>query len=241
MQWVVVVQSLSCVRLFATPWTAAHQPFLSFTISRSLLKLLSIELVMPSNHLILCHPFLPFPSIFPNIRIFSNESAFRIRWPKYWSFSFSICPSSEYSGLISFRIERAKDQYLQQRGWGRHISGLNLRRGSGMLSPYNDASVLGTHVPLLRYFLLDFSQDWAPQHILREVGQCRLCSAMDQKSLTSGCTEKGSPPVYLTRSQGRHQTHIQPYCAAFNYERCKMMHYKTWKLLYTNFQSLNIV
>ena len=99
------VQSLSCVRLFATPWTAACQASLSFTISWSLLKLMSTESVMPSNCLILCCPLSLLPSIFPSIRVFSNESALRIRWPKYWSFSFSVCPSNEYSGLISFRID----------------------------------------------------------------------------------------------------------------------------------------
>ena len=88
-----------------TPWTAAHQASLSFTISQSLLKLMSIESVMPSNHLILCRPLLLLPSIFPSIRICSNELALSIRWPKYWSFSFSISPSKEYSGLISFRID----------------------------------------------------------------------------------------------------------------------------------------
>ena len=98
------VQSLSRIRLFATPWTAVHQAPLSSTISRSLLKYMSIESVMPSNHLILCGPLLLLPSIFPSIRDFSNESALHIRWPKYWSFSFSISSSSEYSGLISFRI-----------------------------------------------------------------------------------------------------------------------------------------
>ena len=94
------VQSLSCVRLFATPWTAARQASLSITNSQSLLKLMSIESVMQSNHLILCHPLLLLPSIFPSIRDFSNESALRIRWPKHWSFSFSISPSNEYSGLL---------------------------------------------------------------------------------------------------------------------------------------------
>ena len=94
-------QSFSHVRLFATPWTA----FLSIINSQSLLKLMSISSVMPSNHLILCHPFLLLPSIFPSIRVFSNELALRIRWPKYWSFSFSISPSNEYSGLISFRMD----------------------------------------------------------------------------------------------------------------------------------------
>ena len=98
-----LVQSLSRVRLFATPWTAAHQASLSITNSQSLLKLMSIELVMPSNHLILCRPLLLLPSIFPSLRVFSIESVLLIRWPKYWSFSFSISPSNEYSGLFSFR------------------------------------------------------------------------------------------------------------------------------------------
>ena len=100
-----LVQSLSHVRLFATPWTQALQASLSITNSRSLLKLMSIELAMPSNHLILCHPLLLLPSIFPSSRVFSNESFLCIRWPKYWSFSFSISPSNEYSGLISLRID----------------------------------------------------------------------------------------------------------------------------------------
>ena len=98
-------QSLSCVWLFVNPWAAARQVSLSITNSWSLLKLMSIELVMPSNHLIICHPLLLLYSIFPSIRVFSNESAVCIRWPKYWSFSFSISPSNEYSGLISFRID----------------------------------------------------------------------------------------------------------------------------------------
>ena len=88
-----------------TPWTAAHQASLSFTNSRSLLKLMSIASVMPSNHRILCHPLLLLPSVFPSIRVFSNESVLHIRWPKYWSFSFSISPSNEYSGLISLKID----------------------------------------------------------------------------------------------------------------------------------------
>ena len=96
--------SLSCVCLFLTPWTAAHQASLSIMISWSLSKFMSIELVMPSNHLILCHPLLLLPSVFPSNRVFSNELAVRIRWPTYWS--FSISPSNEYSGLISFRIDR---------------------------------------------------------------------------------------------------------------------------------------
>ena len=97
-----IVQSLGCVQLFVIPWIAVLQASLSFTISRSLLKLMSIESVMPSNHLVLCHPLLLLPSIFPSFRVFSNESIVCIKWPKYWSFSFS--PSSDYSGLISFRI-----------------------------------------------------------------------------------------------------------------------------------------
>ena len=98
-------RSLQSCQLFATLWTAAHQASLSITNSQSLLKLISIELVMPSNHLILCHPLVLLSSIFPSIRIFSSESVLRIRWPKLWSFSFSISPSNEYSGLISFRMD----------------------------------------------------------------------------------------------------------------------------------------
>ena len=99
------VQSLSRVQLFATPWTAACQASLSITNSWSLPELMFIESVMPSNHLILCHSLLLLPSIFPNISVFSNESALRIRWPKYWSFSFNISPSNEHSGLTSFKMD----------------------------------------------------------------------------------------------------------------------------------------
>ena len=99
------VQSLSPVQLFVTPWTAARQASLSITNSQSLLKLMSIESVMPSNHLIFCCPLLLLPSVFPSISIFSNESVLRIRWPKYWSFSLSISSSNEYLGLISFRMD----------------------------------------------------------------------------------------------------------------------------------------
>ena len=99
------VQLLSRVQLFVTPWTAACQASLSITNSQSLPKLMSIELVMPSNHLLLCRPLLFLPSIFPSIRVFSNESVLCIRWPKYWSFSFNISPSNEHPGLISFRLE----------------------------------------------------------------------------------------------------------------------------------------
>ena len=109
LEWVILiqfssVQSLSHVWLFANPWTAARQASLSITNSRSLLKLMSIESLMPPNHLIFCHPLLLPPSIFPNIRVFSNELVLSIMWPKYWSFSFNISPSNEYSGLISFRM-----------------------------------------------------------------------------------------------------------------------------------------
>ena len=103
--WLSSVQSLNHIWLFATPWTAEHQASLSITNSRSLLKIMSIKLVMPSNHLVLWHPLLLLPSVFPSIRVFSSESVLRIRWLKYWSFNFSISPSSEYSGLISFRID----------------------------------------------------------------------------------------------------------------------------------------
>ena len=99
------VQPLSRVQLFVTPWTTAYQASLSITTSQSLLKLKSIESVMPSNHLIFCHPLLLPPSVFPSIRVFSNESVLHVRWPKYWSFSFGISPSNEYSGLVSFRMD----------------------------------------------------------------------------------------------------------------------------------------
>ena len=104
-QWNTSCRSVAKSCPIVTPWTAARQPSLSFTTSRSLLKLISIELVMPSNHLILCHSLLFLPLIFPSIRVFSSELALRIRWPKYWSFSFSTSPSNEYSGLISFTID----------------------------------------------------------------------------------------------------------------------------------------
>ena len=120
----VVFQSLSRVRLFSTPWTAARWASLSFTISRNLLKFMCIEPVMPSNHLILCHPLLLLPSTFPSIKVFSNELALRIRWPEHWSFSFSISASSEYSGLISFRV--APGDFLSNWAWGSHMLGLPL-------------------------------------------------------------------------------------------------------------------
>ena len=127
---IVVIQLLSHVWLFATPQTTAHQVSLSSTISRSLLKLMAIELVMLSNHLGLCCPLLLLPSVFPSIRVFSNESVLRIRWPKYWSFSFSISPSNEYSGLISFdwfdllAIQGALKNLLQTTVWKHQFFGV---------------------------------------------------------------------------------------------------------------------
>ena len=121
---VFAVQSLSHVQLFATPWTAAHQASLSFSIFRSLLKLTSIESVMPSNNLILHRPILFLPSIFPSIRVFSNESVLHIRWPKYWS--FSISPSNKYSGLISFRTDGLIS--LQSKGLSRVFSNTTVQK-----------------------------------------------------------------------------------------------------------------
>ena len=120
MEKVCVIQSLRHVQLFVTPWTAAHQASPSFPISQSLHKLMYIESVMPSNHLILCHPLLLLPSIFPSIRVFSNESVLCIRWPKYWRCTFSISPSSEYSGLIP--LGRTGWISLQSKGLSRVFS-----------------------------------------------------------------------------------------------------------------------
>ena len=136
---VAVLQLLSCIQLFVTPWTAAHHTSLSFIVSWSLLKLMSIELVMLSNHLILCCPLLLLPSIFPSIRAFSNESALHIRWPKYWS--FSISPSNEYSGLISFRID-GFDLFAVQRTLKSHLQLHNLK-----------ASTLAFHMIYSAYML----------------------------------------------------------------------------------------
>ena len=120
------VQSLSSVRLFVTPWTAAHQASLSITNSQSLPKPMSIKSMMPSNHLIPCHPLLLLPSTFPSIRVFSNESALCIRWPKYWSFSFSISPSNEHPGLISFRMDWLLS--LQSKGLSRVFSNTTVQK-----------------------------------------------------------------------------------------------------------------
>ena len=121
---IVAVHLLSSAQLFVIPWTAAHQASLSYTISHGLLKLMSIELVMSSNHLILCHPLLLLPSIFPSIRVFSNGLALCIRWPKYWSFSFSISPSNVYSGLISFSSDSLIS--LQSKGLSRVFSNITV-------------------------------------------------------------------------------------------------------------------
>ena len=120
------VQSLSDIRFFATPWTAAHQAFLSITNSQSLLKLMPIELGMPSNQLSLCCPHLLLPSIFPSTRVFSKESVLHIRWPNYWSFSFSTSPSNEYSGLISFTIEWI--DLLESKGLSRVFSNTTVQK-----------------------------------------------------------------------------------------------------------------
>ena len=129
---VVVVQSLSHVRLFMTPWTAAHQASLSFTISRSLFKFISIETVMLSYHLIFCCPFILWPSIFPSIRVFSNELTLCIRWPKNWTFSCSISPSNEYSGLISFRMHCWIS--LQSKGLSRVSSNTTVQKNQFFLT-----------------------------------------------------------------------------------------------------------
>ena len=121
------VQSLSHVQLFATPRTTACQASLSFINSQSLLKFMSIESVMPSNHLIICYPFLLPPSIFPSIRVFSNESVLPIRWPKCWSFSFSISPSNEYSGLIS-QLGLTRSQSFQHKGFSRVFSNTTVQK-----------------------------------------------------------------------------------------------------------------
>ena len=126
------VQSLSGVRVFTTPWTTAHQASLSITNSWNLLKLVSMELVMPSKHLILCHPLLLLPSIFLSIRVFSNELALRIRWPKYWSFSFNISPSNEHSGLISSRMDWL-DVLTGSKGLSRVFSNTTVQKMKTML------------------------------------------------------------------------------------------------------------
>jgi len=122
----LVVQWLSRVQLFVTPWTAAHQASLSFTISQSFLKLMCIESVMPSNHLILCRPLLLLPLIFPSVTVFSNESVLHIRWPRYWSFSFNISPSNEYSGLFPLGLTGWIS--LQCKGLTRVLSNITVQK-----------------------------------------------------------------------------------------------------------------
>ena len=142
---VVVVQSLSCIWHCMNPWTAARQASLSFTLSWSLLRLMSIELVMPSNHLIFCCPLLLLSSIFPSISVFSIESALRITWPKYWSFSFSVSPSNEYSGLISLGLTGWIS--LQSKGLSRISSSITVFEGinSSALILFNCPALISIH------------------------------------------------------------------------------------------------
>ena len=171
---------LSHVCLFVTPWTAARQASLPIINSWSLLRLLSVELVMPSNHLILCRPLLLVPSIFPSIRVFSNESVLRIRWPKYWSFSFNISLSNEYSGLISFRIDwfnllavqGTLKSFLQH-----HSSKASILPRSALFMvqlshPYMTARktiALTISIPHMEYLILCFS--WSPTRLHEHWGQ----------------------------------------------------------------------
>ena len=141
------VQLLSRVQLFVTPWTAAHQASLSISNSWSLLRLTSVALVMPSNHLILCHPLLLPPSFFPNIRVFSSEPVLCIRWPKYWSFSFSSGPSNEYLGLISFRMD-----------W------LHLLSVRGTLKSLQYHSSKASILQCLAFFIVQVSLDYWKNH-----------------------------------------------------------------------------
>ena len=134
----------------ATPWTAARQASLSITSSRNMLKLMSIESVMPSNHFILCHPLLLPPSIFPSIRVFSNESVLHIRWPKYWSFSFSISPSSEYSGLISFRMDWLVDPSIDFFVFGHQHKPMQYKTGDHALT-----TVVGNWIYDFTYAVFD--------------------------------------------------------------------------------------
>ena len=155
-----LVQLLSHVQLFATSWTAPCQASLSITNSQSLLKLMSIESVMPSNHLILCHPLL-LPSLFPSIRVFSNESVLCIRWPKYWSLSFSISPpSNEYSGLISFRMDWIS---LQYKGLWKVFSSTTVQKHQFFGTQLSSQSNSHIHT-----WLLEKPQLWLDGHLLAE-------------------------------------------------------------------------
>ena len=179
------VQLLSRVWLFATPWTAAYQASLSFINSQSLLKPMSIESVMPSNHLILCCPLLLLPSIFPSVRVFSNESVLLIRWPKYWSFSFIISPSNEYSGPISFRIDWLDWSWLDQ------LTGIDLI-----------IHVLGKAMPLLFNMLSRFVIAFLPRsklfNFMAAVSICSDFGAQENKV----CHSLNCFPIYLPWSDG---------------------------------------
>ena len=160
------VQSLSHVWLFVTPWTAACQASLSITNSQSLLKLMSIEFEMPFNHLILCRP-LPFlPSIFPSIRVFFNESALRIRWPKYWNFSFSISPSNDYSGLISLRIDLLVVQGALKSLLQHHSSKASILRPSDFFKKKNKS--IKRQIPQTLYTTIPRKnlKPWMPANLL---------------------------------------------------------------------------
>ena len=172
------VQSLGRVGLFTTPWTAAHQASLSITNSRSLLKLMSIESVMPSNHLILCRRLLLPPSIFPSIRVFSNESVLRSRWPKYWSFSFSISPSNKYSGLISLRMDWL--DLLAVQGTLRSL--LQHHSSKASILPCSDSFIVQLSYPYVTtgktMACLPLASCWAPSEPLK-LSFCR-CSSPHQ-------------------------------------------------------------
>ena len=146
-----LVQSLSHIRLFANPWTAPRQASLSITNSWILLKLMSIVSVMSSNHLILCHPLLPLPSIFPSVRVFSNESALCIRWPKYWSFSFSISPSNEHSGLISVRMDCWIS--LQSKGLSRVFSNTTVQKHQFLYIYLSISGYYIVHLKLIQCYM----------------------------------------------------------------------------------------
>ena len=164
------VQSLSCVWLFATLWTAASQASLSITNPRSLLKFMSIESVMPSNHLVLCRPVLLLPSIFPSIRVFSNESILRIKWPKYWSFSFSISPANEYSGLFSFRMNWL--DLLAIQGTQKSLLQHHSSKASILMHPQENT---WETLPFLMVSLMSAWPDYIPQLFSQKVICVFLC------------------------------------------------------------------
>ena len=159
---VVVVQALSHVWLFATPWTAARQASLSFTISWSLLKLMSIESVMPSNHLVLCCPLLLLPSVFPSIQVFNNELSLPIRWPKYWSFSFSISPSNEYSG-----------SWLGMQSLGPHPRPTKASSSSLHILPWRSTALKNSKRDVLegRFGVLEPRQCWVGKQLVQSLAE----------------------------------------------------------------------